>query len=1829
MKRMTAWLLIAGLLLQNAVPVQAADVSAGYDDSGQSLAGKVVGQTKEDTELQSESATVPVTESGEQQAGEAKASTPATEQTKEKDSSSAKVSNETHNGNGNVKNETQESKETKKTTETTETKETTESTATKESKDTQKEVKWEDLYAPEDGKGGLELTIGNAIPLERSVEFQVSVSLEAQGKNETQTLTLNPEETQKEVSFDNLSNGTYKIQVTADGFATYTQEVAVQGVIKSAEIDTGVLSLENVTYQEDSVHPGVILIGDADGDGSLTEQDKDAILDAASGIGTATWADLNGDGKVDIVDLQYYTTSWKQMQSGIHTQASFTSRVAAEAVSVQANANTKVEGDLQSLLSESGTVTLANADGEAISKEHPIEVGIALQNQAQEAAGEYVPMEEIAITTGANGIQDGEIVLQTKDGEETYVIENGKVVSPAAKAAKNQSEIAVQSAEETLRINLGGQIAVKRVIIRVTGAKGNNNLVDISKVEFLNDCENRIPEPEMDIPQNLAAKGANKSFTLTWDKSKNVTGYEVEISYDGATEVIRTATNTLKVSLFQNEELVNREKYNVRVQATNGNWKSGYGETIQAVPKLEGRPDAPDYVKATGGYQKIQVSWKEMEDTESYLVYYREKGTDQYEKSEAVTKTSYEITGLKDKTTYQLYVTGVNELGESDPSLTSEATTTFIKPAIMPKYKLLNESNGIGKVTQHIVSVRHPRGKMVDSPLDADSSDSALGVVDDDFGSYYQVGDWDEGGAYPARGKGIYFTFDKQYEMNYIAFAEVEDVGSYTGGSFYYYDETHQKESRADIASVLQKTDANGRKYYVMKLASPIKSDMVRIGFTRYGNYRNIVIAEVNFYYYDSLEDDVLALYADDLHTQLKADVTEKEIEALQKRLDTKDEKSGEYHPERESIQKELDNAKGLLDTSLGDTIPISSQITAAKDGHLGFSGLNAWQPLGVSAYAGEQVVIYVGHNSLKTGSNTSLKLIATQYHAESSTVKTEVANLKVGRNEVTIPKLQSLSAEGGGALYVQYTGNNAKDQYAVRVSGGVKIPVLNLYGVTDESQRLEKVEAYVKELDEHVSQIEKLHEKKHETAEEGTGAKYDYDKQNCIAGATDIMLDQMMYSVSAEQIAKALGSGNVTTRAKKLDQSLKAMDQMMVLFYQHKGLTDDATASAKDRLPSQHLNIRYMRMFAGAFMYAAGDHIGIEWGSVGGLATAVPVESENGKYVSGNLFGWGIAHEVGHNINQGAYAVAEITNNYFAQLTTARDTNESVRFKYKNVYEKVTSNTIGSSDNQATQLAMYWQLHLAYDRGYNFKTYDTYEEQFNNLFYARVDTYARDTSRAPAPGGVALKLEGDKDQIFMRLSCAAAKADLTEYFTRWGMVPNEGTLAYAQQFAKEERAIYYANDDARVYEIENGTDGNIKDQDVIEDSSTATVNAQVPNEVNLTIKGNMDANVLSGYEIVRYTYEGGEKTREVVGFAPAEDGTATVEWQDHVSTLNNRVVTYEAIAVDKFGYYSAAKQIGDVRISHDGSLDKTMWSVTTNMTSKEDETNDATEQDPCEPEEKPAVMRVIDNDYSDNTYIGKADKEDAYVTIAMKQSLAVSALKYTVAEGDGMDAFTIEVSEDGKNWTTVREGSFEDKKGSQTVYFQNENKDPWVATYDASYVRLTAKNTAGKNVAITELDVLGPTGDSISLGIKADNINSAVGILDKEYEYEEGKVIPAGSLVFMGKYKGNPAYNVVLLYDEEGNIVGGEAEDGSIQAEQIILAEVPKNGLLGEVSDGTWIYWIAPDADGKVPSVTGKVRAELYRVDNAITNEGQRLVSDTLPMQMPDTLEKIEFEAE
>lgn len=1651
--------------------------------------------------------------------------------------------------------------------------------------------------------GQVDVSVGTALVLERDVEFTVRLTDSGQ-EVRTQTLKLGKNAAgESRVSFEGLADGNYTLEVSGQGFATYRQNVAVSGRACGVSLYTGFLG--GVSYAEGAAHPGVLLVGDINGDGVVDTRDGVRLVDVIHSPGQGGNAggalDLNGDGVVDLVDLEYFAKGY-----GVtgNIQAKVEQFIPAAAISAGVSANTKLEGNLTALMKERESVCLTPRSGN-ISADNPVALEFDFAGGA--AVNSAVLADGILIRTGAdNPVTDAVVSILYEGAGEPVEI---PVVYGVHHLLKNSDVRVEQDGNGTIRLYLGGQVALKKVTFTIKGVAKNNNLAEISTVEFVNGMEERIPEPEKDIPKNLTAAAGNKQIRLEWDPCVNITGYEVRISQGGRQETVLTAVNSLDVTGFGGKELTNYLEYRISVQSVNGAWCSGYCPEVTAVPLPAGKPDKPDNVSARGGYQRVDVSWKNMKDTVSYNLYYKENAAGQYQKIENIKENSYSITGLKDLTEYTVYVTGVNEFGESGPSLSAAALTTDLSPAVIPKYNLINTGKP-GEAGAHIVSASMS-ASMVNSPLDTQAG-TAWGTVDHDPSSCYQMGSWDDGGFNNMSLKhGLTYEFDQAYKMDTIAFHDLacQDTGYFYAKVRYWDENGVQKDAQG--VSLIRKTDEADRSYYVIKLSQPVTAKKLQFGLARYSASGSITVSEVYFYYYDTLMDEIMGLYADDLHTMLREEVTQADIDRLRVKINTIDEVSGEYHPDRELLERELQTAEAILnDADLNDSVVIHSGISTS-DVNRGFGGLNAWQPLGVAAAAQEEIIVYVGHNTKRTGENTNLQLVATQYHAESGTVGKTVANLKVGANKVTVPKIwTNTGMESGGALYVQYTGNNAADRYAVRVSGGVQVPRLDLYRVTDREERLARTKVYVMQLQAFVGQIAD----KHQVFHAGSGnsqVAYDYDAQNCVLGATDILLDTMMFSLPAQQILNGAGSGSVEQQAEKILNSMDAMEGMMHLFYQHKGLNAGAK-EALDQIPKGHLNIRYQRMFSGAFMYAAGNHIGIEWNSCAGMVTSVPVTADSqGRYQSGRYFGWGIAHEIGHCINQGTYAIAEITNNYFAVLAQAKDSNDSVRFQYDNVYKKVTSGTKGRSSNVFTQLGMYWQLHLAYDKGYNYKTYENYDEQLQNLFFARVDTYARNAARAPKPGNVALALSGDRDQDLMRLCCAAAEKNILEFFERWGFTPDAGTRQYAEQFAPEARAICYASDDARVYSLQGSgsrlsADGTTQAVGAV----TAETDAQRANQVNLTCSSSLPAEDVLGYEIVRCMISGGDVQKEVVGFAT--DGT----FSDTV-TVNNRVVWYEVAVVDKYLNRSAAKVLDPVKIEHDGSLEKAFWTVTTQNLKAEANREECDENSPCEPDAEDPAFAMIDNQAT--VYRAVADG-DAEIILSFNRALTVSGFKYTGLKAAAGSSYEIQACTEDGSWVKAAEGKL-GQESSGTVYFANGD-GKYVSTYEATAVKLILKAQRDSQVSVQELDVLGVTGDNVDFR-RTDGGTAAIGRLSADYQYEaegEKRAIPAGSVVFTGAYKGNPAYNVVILYDQDGNILGGVNEAGELKAQQIILADVPAEGNIQNVSDGTWIYWIEQDQQLDLSGIT-KVRAELYRVNDALTNEGQRLVSDSLFEAVPEVL--------
>ncbi len=1659
------------------------------------------------------------------------------------------------------------------------------------------------------------------------------------------TLSAKKGEEKSQIDLDGISDGEYDLTIEAAGYLSYKQALEFDGRCINLTLHNN--ASVNEGQSEDKLF-GVMPIGDVNRDGEINDKDANQV---AENIGADYKADcdLNGDQKVDLVDLTIVVRNETAIQEAT-PERTVSSKAMADAVTATLSSGTKIEsGSIQDLVYKTKTdtvVQLAPANGN-ISESNPVE--LVLTTREDSPAAGMVTAEAITIAPPINSqafMTAGTIIVEGTDEEGNDIMFTAPVSSTQKDAVYSRATTAASTDvtvenDGTIVINLGKRVAIKKVTIRVTATANQKNLAEIAKVEFLSDFSERIQEPQLSIPtvesvSNTESDGQGyKNLTVTWDRQLNVTGYEVEVSGEGyhKSALTEATSYTFEGDSF-NGTVKSFCEYTIRVRSVSGEWKSDWSEPYKHTVTCGTKPPQPKSVTATGAIMSLRVAWDCKFDAEWFTLYYKESGAATYNVVEKLTSQSYIIPNLKGGVKYTVYVVAHNRNGDSPQSANAEGMPTTAAGVEMPKYKLLNTPDSLGMASTHITQISGNANKSYTiykadgtTVTNANATPDDWNVlVDNQPNTYVYIPDWDSGVTY-ANFRGPVIQLDKAYKMDTICLAPAEGAAGLLNVVRIQY-----KDADGHILSVntkcSQRYDSQNRRYLEITMNTPITSDYLEIR-TNTSNYAsNHAISEVRLYEYDDLEENVAALFADEMRTVLKDSVKKEDIQALIERANTADTVSGEYHPHKQAIMDDLNYAMQLLEDSaaVAKILTVDNQITANGNPASDFAQtLSDYQPLGVTAAAGDTVVIYVSDGITAKGNNVNLNLVATQVHPEVSNWQSRAIQLKAGRNEITVPKIGSYAKELGGPLYLQYTGAKGAKKYQVRVSGGTVIPILNLDGVAD-TERTAEISEYVTELEAYVRDLEARHTEKHAGSDNANVNSYEYNVKECILNATEITMENMMFSLPATQVLAGLGSGD---KAGRLTQAVKAMEQEIDYFYQFKGMNKAATDN--DAYPNTRLNIRYHQMFTGAFMYAGGKHIGIEYGSVPDLFTTTPViTDENGKKTEGKYSGWGIAHEIGHCINAASYQRVEVTNNIFAQLVHTDEKSKSFRTTYDKVYKAVATGTTGHTGDLAVQLAMYWQLHLAYDNDYTYKVYDSIDAQQKGLFYARLDSYMRTKSKAPytftASGG---------DQLFMQAACAAANKNILGFFKAWGFKPDDSTETYAAQFKEtEKRKIQYIDDDSRLYRMEGKTGM----------SDGTKVTAQITNAEDSRINGNKvtisfsnsntNNDAMLGYEICR--------NDKMVAFVTADK----TEYTDIVTTENNKTFVYTVTGIDRLLNETETVELPEVKVCHDGAISKDGWTAATNMISDADTKVEKDEDDPdsgtTPGEEKvSAIPTAFDNNPA-TVYYGKAGSGNnrPYVTLNLGGVEQVTALKYTPVTDESNElykmrlfGYKIEISLDGATWTTVKEGDaytgnaskpdswvkqpniiFNDKDGSYTMYFNKQasdgTMDPFMYTYDAAYVRLTATNMSA--IAIAELDVLGPTSDNVEL------ISDGFGKLASDYVYDKdkGDKIPAGSVVFYGAYKGDPAYNVVLLQDQNGKTLNGE---------QLIFAEVPAKGALGETSDGRWFYWLDDPAElNKITSV----QAELYRVQDAQTLVGQRLTSTSLHMDIPSEIPNITVEA-
>lgn len=418
-----------------------------------------------------------------------------------------------------------------------------------------------------------------------------------------------------------------------------------------------------------------------------------------------------------------------------------------------------------------------------------------------------------------------------------------------------------------------------------------------------------------------------------------------------------------------------------------------------------------------------------------------------------------------------------------------------------------------------------------------------------------------------------------------------------------------------------------------------------------------------------------------------------------------------------------------------------------------------------------------------------------------------------------------------------------------------------------------------------------------------------------------------------------------------------------------------------------------------------------------------------------------------------------------------------------------------------------------------------------------------------------------DKHNMLARLASDVVGKDLTPFFEKWDLPITEETKAYTSKYGAETRAIYYLTDEAKRYQLSGGPQVAYESLEMTATSSVMQEGALDDQEVVVTIEHSdmpVDAegrSALLGYEIYR--------NGELVAF------TTETTYADKVPASNNISYDYEVVVYDKLLGHSERIPAGSVHIAREGILD-------------------------------------------DSNFVVEYTTSGALV-IDMRTTKEVVGIKLSEVTTSG--AYTIEVSEDGENWVSAKSSTLE--SGNHLLYFNKpgvEADDQRIWTYDGRYIRISGDIT--EQIQPSQVRVMGYPGDAVYF------TEGAIGRLGHDYVYNGG-VIEEGSLVVLGAYRGHPVYSKIVLsakyvsdksYDlsEKPDYVYEEVVQ-AINGEVFMFAELPEDGEVSKVNNGIWLF--VPE-NQELPA---KIKANMYRTDEAGSIEGGRLVSDTPWMGVPD----------
>ena len=540
-------------------------------------------------------------------------------------------------------------------------------------------------------------------------------------------------------------------------------------------------------------------------------------------------------------------------------------------------------------------------------------------------------------------------------------------------------------------------------------------------------------------------------------------------------------------------------------------------------------------------------------------------------------------------------------------------------------------------------------------------------------------------------------------------------------------------------------------------------------------------ISDIRVYKEDSVSNKMKNLFTNGL-----MDTVSEEFNTIEKLKELENEVN--EHPLSPIYLEEIQMAKEVINGTLQTVKTVVAEqygdrnSNANKNLKFGFGNNN--QPTGIVARAGETIIVYV---DVEPGKPLPQLMFSQQEGSFANWGRT--VSLHSGKNVITVPAVTQNdgwyehSVTPGGAVYIvnPYTEEEQGKAPVIRFESGCeKFPMMDEN--TDEQEFLDLLKDYKARVDEDKEANPNVMDRK-------------------MIDVVEIVSDHLVFTGTATGAYEAYINQGFSPM-----ETVNMYNDHMDVIFEYLGLDG---RDEKNDIKYTRENIRLAQPYA--YMYAAGNHIGVQSDVMVSMLTSVG--------------GWGVDHEIGHKLDIGVRTIGEVTNNMIPQYTSYyyNKLNKRIPFEsntFKNVIS--TDNNNYYSGGAFEQLAVFWQLEMMYP-GYWGKLNRQYRE--NNVVLDSENT------------------ANDKLNQLAKYSSIALGLNLTEHFERHGFWVSDETKELLSKYPKPDKKTWYANYDYIEYEGEG-----------FNCNPGLSVNVLKENEkVKLTFSVNNDyKNDVLGYEIFR-----------------------------------------------------------------------------------------------------------------------------------------------------------------------------------------------------------------------------------------------------------------------------------------------------------------------------------------------------------------------------------------